>query len=95
MISHGAVENALQEALNVGPEALSVVAVPDERKGEKLCVIHTDLQKTSDEIIDLLKTLDIPNLWKPNSRDWIQVESLPLLGTGKLDFRAMKELAQR
>jgi len=95
MISHGAVENALQEALNVGPEALSVVAVPDERKGEKLCVIHTDLQKTSDEIIDLLKTLDIPNLWKPNSKDWIQVESLPLLGTGKLDFRAMKELAHQ
>ncbi len=95
MISHGAVEKALQEALNVGPEALSVLAVPDDRKGEKLCVVHTDLNKTEAEIMDLLKTLDIPNLWKPNSKDWIQVESLPLLGTGKLDFRAMKDLAQR
>jgi len=95
MISHGAVEKALQDALKVGPDTLSVVAIPDERKGEKLCVIHTDLKKTPDEIVEILKSLDIPNLWKPNSNDWIQIESLPLLGTGKLDFRTLKEIAQR
>jgi len=95
MISHGAVENALQEALKVGPDALSVVAVPDDRKGERLCVIHMPLSKNQDEMRQILKDLGIPNLWKPNLNDWIQVESLPLLGTGKLDFRSMKELAKR
>ncbi len=95
MISHGAVEKALQDALEVGPDALSVVAIPDERKGEKLCVIHTPLSKSEDELRETLRNLDIPNLWKPNPNDWIQVESLPLLGTGKLDFRTMKELAKR
>jgi acyl-[acyl-carrier-protein]-phospholipid O-acyltransferase/long-chain-fatty-acid--[acyl-carrier-protein] ligase len=95
MISHGAVENALQEALKVGPDALSVVAVPDDRKGEKLFVIHMPLSKNQDEMRQILKDLGIPNLWKPNLNDWIQVESLPLLGTGKLDFRSMKELANR
>jgi acyl-[acyl-carrier-protein]-phospholipid O-acyltransferase/long-chain-fatty-acid--[acyl-carrier-protein] ligase len=93
MISHGAVEKALQEALKVGPEALSVVAIPDERKGEKLCVLHTSKDLTEESIREMLKTLEIPNLWKPNPKDWKQVEALPLLGTGKLDFRSMKDLA--
>lgn len=93
MISHGAVEKALQDAFSVGPDALSVVAIPDDRKGEKLCVIHTSLDRSEDEIRDILNKMDIPNLWKPNSKDWIQVDSLPLLGTGKLDFRAIKDLA--
>jgi acyl-[acyl-carrier-protein]-phospholipid O-acyltransferase/long-chain-fatty-acid--[acyl-carrier-protein] ligase len=94
MISHGAVETALQEALNVGPDALSVVAVADDRKGEKLCVIHTALNQSEEEVLEVLKNLDIPNLWKPKSKDWIQVETLPLLGSGKLDIRSMKELAE-
>jgi acyl-[acyl-carrier-protein]-phospholipid O-acyltransferase/long-chain-fatty-acid--[acyl-carrier-protein] ligase len=93
MISHGAVETALQEALNVGPDALSVVAVADDLKGEKLCVIHTALNQSEDELRQILKDLEIPNLWKLKSKDWIQVETLPLLGSGKLDIRSMKELA--
>jgi len=49
----------------VGPDALSVVAVPDDRKGEKLCVIHMSLSKNQDEMRQILKDLGIPNLWKP------------------------------
>lgn len=93
MISHGAVEKALQDSLNVGPDVLSVVAVPDERKGERLCVIHTPLALDEDALRELLRGVDIPNLWKPNPKDWILVEALPMLGTGKLDFRTMNELA--
>ena len=93
MISHGAVEKALQEALKLGPDALAVVAVDDERKGEKLCVLHTAAELNEDAIREMLKALDIPNLWKPNPKDWQRVEALPLLGTGKLDYRTMKEKA--
>lgn len=93
MISHGAVEKALQELLNVGPDALSVVAAPDPKRGEKLCVIHTELEYDEAALREKLRELDIPNLWKPNPNDWIPVEQLPLLGTGKLDFRSMNEIA--
>ena len=93
MISHGAVEKVLQEALELGPDALAVVAIADQRKGEKLCVLHTSTDLTEDSIREMLKALDIPNLWKPNPKDWQLVEALPLLGTGKLDYRTMKEHA--
>ena len=93
MISHGAVEKVLQEALELGPDALAVVAIADQRKGEKLCVLHTSTDLTEDSIREILKALEIPNLWKPNPKDWQLVDALPLLGTGKLDYRTMKEHA--
>ncbi|WP_269522943.1 acyl-[ACP]--phospholipid O-acyltransferase [Coraliomargarita parva] len=92
MISHGSIEKALQDALDTGPESLAVVALEDARKGEKLCVLHTLGDKTGD-LHTLLKGLEIPNLWKPNARDWIAIESLPVLGSGKLDYRSMKAIA--
>lgn len=93
MISHGAIEKALQEALELNSEQLAVIAIEDERKGEKLCVLHTDPKLTESAIRETLKTLEIPNLWKPNPRNWSYIEQLPLLGTGKLNYRKMKELA--
>jgi acyl-[acyl-carrier-protein]-phospholipid O-acyltransferase/long-chain-fatty-acid--[acyl-carrier-protein] ligase len=93
MISHGAVEEALQAAFGLGADALVVVAIDDERKGEKLCVIHTAANLSEDSIRAQLKALDIPNLWKPNPKDWQSVEALPMLGTGKLDYRGLKALA--
>jgi len=94
MISHGAVEKALQEALGAEPGTLAVVAVEDERKGEKLHVLHT-LGDPIPNLGDTLRKLGIPNLWKPNPKDWIAVDTLPVLGSGKLDYRRMKELAQQ
>lgn len=92
MISHGAVEKALQDALGCDPDALAVVALPDERKGEKLCVLHT-LGSKIEDWSEALKTLDIPNLWKPNPKDWHRVDALPMLGSGKLDYQQMKTIA--
>ena len=92
MISHGAVEKALQEALELSPDQLTIVAIEDARKGEKLCVIYTVEELTETTIRETLKTLDIPNLWKPNPQNWYFIKKLPLLGTGKLNYRAMKEL---
>ncbi len=94
MISHGAVEKALQETFDLPQDALAVVAIADERKGERLCVIHTPIEISDEVIRERLNALDVPNLWKPNANDWHEVDALPMLGVGKLDYRAMKELAQ-
>ena len=93
MISHGAIEKALQDALELTPEQLAVVAIKDDRKGEKLCVLHTAPNLTKDTIQEMLKKLDIPNLWKPNLQNWNYIEQLPLLGAGKLNYKEMKEFA--
>ena len=38
---------------------------------------------------------DLPNLWKPKADAFFSVENFPLLGTGKLDLRAVKDLAAK
>ncbi|MGJ8639778.1 MAG: acyl-[ACP]--phospholipid O-acyltransferase [Opitutaceae bacterium] len=93
MIPHGAIEDALHEALGCEPAKLAIIAIPDERKGEKLCVLHSIKQLDEERIREVTKTVDLPNLWKPNPRSWIAVESLPMLGTGKMDYRSMKTIA--
>ena len=37
---------------------------------------------------------DIPNLWKPRKEQFLRVDELPYLGTGKLDLKAIKTIAQ-
>jgi acyl-[acyl-carrier-protein]-phospholipid O-acyltransferase/long-chain-fatty-acid--[acyl-carrier-protein] ligase len=40
-----------------------------------------------------LQAAGLPNLFIPSSDSFIQVEQIPLLGTGKLDLRGIKEVA--
>ena len=41
MVPHGRVEEALQQAIGADSQVFAVTAVGDERKGEKLAVLHT------------------------------------------------------
>ena len=71
-----------------------VAAVPDERKGERLVVLYTQLDHTPEEICNHLSQQNLPNLWIPSQDSFGQVESIPLLGTGKLDLKALTDLAK-
>jgi acyl-[acyl-carrier-protein]-phospholipid O-acyltransferase/long-chain-fatty-acid--[acyl-carrier-protein] ligase len=71
----------------------AVTAVPDSAKGERLVVLHKPMQKSAREIIDQLQLAGLPNLWIPGSNSFLEVTQIPLLGTGKLDLRAIKETA--
>jgi len=42
---------------------------------------------------DIIAKSDLPNLWKPKAGNYIKVESMPFLGTGKIDFVKLKETA--
>ena len=42
-----------------------------------------------------LKESDMPNIWIPKAGDFHHVEALPLLGSGKLDLRKLKEMASQ
>jgi hypothetical protein len=46
-----------------------------------------------DEIVKQLGEADIPNLWLPAAVSFIEVGEIPILGTGKLDLRALKQPA--
>jgi acyl-[acyl-carrier-protein]-phospholipid O-acyltransferase/long-chain-fatty-acid--[acyl-carrier-protein] ligase len=36
---------------------------------------------------------DLPALWRPRHDQFVRIEELPYLGTGKLDLRKARELA--
>ena len=93
MVPHGAVEEAIHEALNTEDIKAVVVGKPDEAKGEKLVVFHLAIDKPVTEIIQAMKEKGIPSLWIPKPRDFIEIEQIPLLGSGKLDLQKIKELA--
>ena len=73
----------------------AVTAVSDPRKGERLVVLHKPMRKTVKEITDRLQAAGLPNLFIPSSEGFVEVEQIPLLGTGKLDLRGVKQLAEQ
>jgi len=93
MVPHGRVEEVLQEAGGCDHQALAVTSVPDGQRGERLAVLHTLDEARIPEILETAAESGLPNLFLPRRDSFIQVERLPLLGTGKLDLREMKRIA--
>ncbi|QDU38137.1 Bifunctional protein Aas [Maioricimonas rarisocia] len=73
---------------------VAVTAVSDERKGEKLIVLHKPLSRSIDEIRSTLRERGFPNLWIPAADAFVEVDHIPILGSGKLDLRELKRLAE-
>jgi acyl-[acyl-carrier-protein]-phospholipid O-acyltransferase / long-chain-fatty-acid--[acyl-carrier-protein] ligase len=94
MVPHIRVEEKLQELAGADGQVVAVTSVPDEKKGERLAVIHTLREDSLKGILEKLSNADLPALWKPKSDQFVYAEKLPYLGTGKLDLRKLRELAQ-
>jgi len=93
MVPHIKVEDKLHELADTTEQTFAVTAVPDEKKGERLIVLHTlPADKLENCITELAKS-DLPPLWKPHPDQFVHVDALPYLGTGKLDLRRLKEIA--
>lgn len=97
MIPHLRIEEAIESV--IGPHesdelAIAVTSVDHPSKGERIVVVHTTLNLSTDEIRQRLKQDGLPNLFIPASESFIQVDKIPILGTGKLDLRELKELAK-
>ena len=98
MVPHVKVEESLQRALRFDRDdapAVAVTAVPDLRKGERLVVVHTKLDRSPSDLCADLRQQGLPNLFIPSSDSFFEVPELPVLGTGKLDLRRVKQLAEQ
>jgi acyl-[acyl-carrier-protein]-phospholipid O-acyltransferase/long-chain-fatty-acid--[acyl-carrier-protein] ligase len=93
MVPHIKVEDLLQELAGATEQIFVVTAIPDEKKGERLVVLHTLDEKRLQECLERLGKSDLPALWRPRPDHFVHVEKLPYLGTGKLDLRKARELA--
>ncbi|MFN8590971.1 MAG: AMP-binding protein [Thermomicrobiales bacterium] len=70
-----------------------VTAVPDPATGERLVVIHTALETTPGELVKAMSQAGLPRIYLPNPADFHQIETMPLIGIGKVDLPAIQRIA--
>lgn len=71
----------------------AVTAVPDDKKGEKIVVLYTELPIIPEDICHQLLKNGMPQLWVPQPVNFQKVKKIPTLRTGKLDLCNIKKLA--
>jgi acyl-[acyl-carrier-protein]-phospholipid O-acyltransferase/long-chain-fatty-acid--[acyl-carrier-protein] ligase len=89
MVSLVRVEDILQKCL---PENVtcSVVEVPDATKGVRIVAAVT--QKVDEKKILKQMSEQLPNIALP--KQFVVIEELPKMGSGKIDFRTVTQMVQ-
>jgi acyl-[acyl-carrier-protein]-phospholipid O-acyltransferase/long-chain-fatty-acid--[acyl-carrier-protein] ligase len=91
MISLTAVEEALAGIFGERKE-LAIMAVADERKGEKLVLVTNTRDADLKKVRDVLREKGHSDLTFP--REIIYTKEVPKLGTGKPDYVKLKEMLE-
>lgn len=87
-VSLAVVENC---ATALWPENLhAAVTLPDPRKGEQIVLVTDSLDARRDELVAWVHNHGVSELAVP--RSIVHVAAVPLLGTGKIDYTAVKKL---
>ena len=95
MVPHEGVEDAITKFLHSETREVAVAGRSDKAKGERLVIFHVLENIDTAAIIAGLREAGLPNIWIPKSEDFVKVDSLPLLGSGKLDLLALKEMVKK
>ena len=90
MISLAAVESMLS-ALWPGHSHV-VVSLPDPKKGEQLVLVTEKPDGDRKALLKEAQAQGFPELWIP--RAILVTQTIPVLGSGKVDYTATRELAQ-
>ncbi|EKD32502.1 MAG: AAS bifunctional protein, partial [uncultured bacterium] len=89
MVSLVKVENTLEKHLPMGVSCC-VVDVSDEKRGSAIiATVSIEVNKT-----EILKKMgeELPNIALP--KQFIVIRELPMMGTGKIDFRSVTKIVQ-
>jgi acyl-[acyl-carrier-protein]-phospholipid O-acyltransferase/long-chain-fatty-acid--[acyl-carrier-protein] ligase len=57
--------------------------------------LHTHMEMRPDEVCRRLAASGLPNLWLPSPDSFVEIESIPILGSGKTDLKAIADLAKQ
>ncbi len=92
------VEEVLHDILSTSDRVCGVTCVPDVSRGERLLVLYvpSQLEQYNLEVrawVQQLVIRGLPKLWVPAERDFIPVPEIPVLGSGKMDLKRLKDLA--
>ena len=91
MVPHMRIEEVINAAL--GSAASVVTALPDEQRGEKLVAFYAQNGMPKEELWEKLNQSELPKLWIPKRENLYMIDSLPLLGSGKVDLKTVKAMA--
>ena len=95
MVPHIKVEETIQAVTEADPDELTfaVTGVPDPTRGERWSCCIPTCRTRSMKSAATWRPQGLPNIWIPSQDSFCQVDTIPVLGTGKLDLRGLKDLA--
>ena len=93
MVPHEGVEEAITRIRARETREIAVAGRGDSRKGERLVVFYTADDFNIPEILDAMRKEGLPNIWIPKADDFVKIDELPLLGSGKLDLMRLRQMA--
>ena len=93
MVPHIRIEEKLHELAESTEQVFAVTAVPDDKKGERIVVIHTMPDAKLAVVQERFAQCELPALWRPKPNQFLHVDAIPVLGTGKTDLRALRMMA--
>ncbi|HUQ88328.1 MAG TPA: AMP-binding protein, partial [Vicinamibacterales bacterium] len=91
MVPLGGVEDLANRAYP--KSAHSVVALPDPKKGERLVLLTEHAEAQRAHLTATAREMGLPEIFVP--RTIVHVKSIPLLGTGKIDYVEAGRMAQQ
>ena len=88
------VEEEIHAALGTSERLVVVTSIADPKRGERIVVLHLPLEMSTAAIVKKLGERGLPNIYLPGPRDFFLVKELPILGSGKIDLKKCKQMAQ-
>ncbi len=93
MVPHMTIEEVALQGLGTHEPVVAVTSVPDEKKGEQLVLLYEADKADADMLYAALAESSLPKLYIPKRENIIAVESIPHLGSGKLDMMRLRQMA--
>ena len=93
MVPHLTVEQTYFDGLKTDEQVVAVTAVPDEKKSEELVVLYLEKAGTVEQLHRIIAESKLPNICKPKRNNYIMIENMPTLGSGKLDIMKLRKIA--
>ena len=93
MVPHEGVEEAIARIRARENREIAVAGRGDSRKGERLVIFYTADDFDIPAVLDAMRKEGLPNIWIPKADDFVKINELPLLGSGKLDLMTLRKMA--
>ncbi len=96
MVPHLNIEHEINRMLgSEGEPRAAVTGVADPRKGERVVVLHTSTDHSPETIRQHLLEQGMPALWIPSADSFLEVEEIPVLGSGKIALGDVQRIAEQ